>query len=221
MYDINSNEIFWPRVKGNDYPCPRAASAVACDKTSGKVYLFGGRFKRQRLNDFYVGFMNFNNSYFEWTMIMEHTSGENCDTKPMGRSWHTMTLIDNGQLLIYGGFSEEEKPLNDCWILDLNKYEWTRRLHLDGEPRLWHSAHYIRENATVFLIGGCTKNIFEDDNVDSHPESIGKLLISPLALRSLCLDFIAKNDDLHGLDQIPVLLQNQIQFRKQYDSIAL
>lgn len=217
MFDPKTNQLSWPNVTG-DVPCPRAACASACDIRTGKVYLFGGRFKNMRMNDLYVGNLSSNGREFVWRMISNNTN--DCDTKPKGRSWHSMTFINNDKLLIYGGFSESDEPLNDCWCLDLCCYSWTRMKHFEGEPRLWHTAHYIKDASSVYLIGGCTKNIFSDNMEGDiwHPETIGKLKVQPLTLKQISIDFVAQNHSKYNseLSELPAFLQEQIHSRHLY-----
>lgn len=50
-YNIDSNEWEWPKTSGRA-PSPRAAlSGFLCES---KVYIFGGRFKRTRMNDLHI-----------------------------------------------------------------------------------------------------------------------------------------------------------------------
>ena len=224
MYNPRLNELSWPKVKG-DIPCPRAAHVTVCNDNTGNVYLFGGRFRSQRLNDLYIGNFDLSTEIFTWNMIYPHeynTPEIESDTKPRGRSWHSMNIISNDRLIIYGGFSEDEEPLNDCWFLDLNNFSWIRVFRFNLEPRLWHTAHYIKEASAVFLIGGCTRNIFDNESNNSHPNSITKLIVNPLTLSQTTVDYIAKNNSHYQSDDLkalPVFLQEQIQFRKEYQSI--
>ena len=213
IFDTQSNELFWPKVSG-DIPSPRAAMATVCDAKTGKVYLFGGRFKTQRLNDLYVGDLNSDNGNVNWNMIEGNTS-EISDFKPQGRSWHSMTMLENDRLLIYGGFSVGEVPLNDCWIMDLNNLTFVRMIHFEFTPRLWHTAHFIKDSSSVFLIGGCTKNIFGGDMNNSHPEKLEFLPVDPLKLSQLVMNHIAKNEDC-DTNSLPLTLEKEILIKRKY-----
>ena len=214
VFDTQSNELFWPKVTG-EIPGPRAAMATVCDTKTKKVYLFGGRFKYQRLNDLYVGDLNPENGNVNWNKIEENTT-EISDYKPQGRSWHSMTLLENDRLLIYGGFSEAEIPLNDCWIMDLNNFTFCRMIHFEFTPRLWHTAHFIKDSSSVFLIGGCTKNIFGSDMKDYHPEKLEFLSVDPLKLSQIVMNYIAKNEeDCDITNSLPLTLEKEILIKRK------
>ena len=67
------------------------------------------------------------------------------DWAPAGRSWHTLSLIDDYHGLLYGGYERNGQPLGDCWLVDLRPSisstpmsRWTRLRHLEAGNRLWH-----------------------------------------------------------------------------------
>lgn len=77
------------------------------------VFLFGGRDESCRLNDLYrLDLYSMN-----WTKI--EVEGD----KPTGRSWLTFTFVpDKHFILVQGGFSNENQPLDDVWHLDLSEF---------------------------------------------------------------------------------------------------
>lgn len=46
--------------------------------------------------------------------------------KPAARTGATMMEFAEGQLLVYGGFGADGKPLNDAFILDVDNLSWQR-----------------------------------------------------------------------------------------------
>jgi Galactose oxidase, central domain len=52
-YNIDCNEWEWPLTTGQP-PCPRAALAGFKSDSENKVYIFGGRLQRTRMNDLYA-----------------------------------------------------------------------------------------------------------------------------------------------------------------------
>merc|ERR1712096_200500 len=134
IYNPFTNEYTWPRVHGKP-PAPRAAHTMAVDPAEGTAYLFGGRFGDCRTNELYELQLHDN----KWTMI-EGEPVDNMpvdtDLRPVGRSWHSFNVIKHSQFLnnniecqncsrckivLYGGYSNKEETMYDCWLLDPTK----------------------------------------------------------------------------------------------------
>ena len=83
---------------------------------------------------------------FRWTLLQLNTISSGIDDwVPSGRSWHTLSLIDDYHGLLYGGYERNSQPLGDCWLVDLRPLinstpvtRWTRLRHLETGNRLWH-----------------------------------------------------------------------------------
>jgi hypothetical protein len=63
---------------------------------------------------------------------------------PCDRWGHTMTLIDEDRLLVYGGQTFDMKEnkimtLADLHVYDLSKNVWSRPVNCEGMPRCWVS----------------------------------------------------------------------------------
>ena len=131
-------------------PVARAAHAAA--KIGHYVYVFGGRNGPIRMNDMYA----LNMKTFEWIQIK--ANDEHHPVK--GRSWHSLTPISNNMLVLYGGFSMDNIPLNDCWLFNTDHCTWQQVILPFDRPRLWHSAclssfgesKYINNNNFIILI---------------------------------------------------------------------
>ena len=82
---------------------------------------------------------------------------------PCPRWGHTMTLIDNCRLMVYGGQTynaEEEKlkTLSDLHVYDMNKRTWTKPINCEGVPRTWHSATFLPDRQLLISFGGESYN---------------------------------------------------------------
>lgn len=128
-YDPASNSWQWPQTTG-ETPSARAACAIA--KLGDRVYVFGGRLNQQRMNDMYALDM----SSMQWSQLYPNDP----DHPVKGRSWHTLTPLTDRLLVLYGGFSTDDRPLDDCWLFDTDTNQW-REIRLPfNKPRFWHGA---------------------------------------------------------------------------------
>ncbi|XP_064484843.1 kelch domain-containing protein 2-like [Ornithodoros turicata] len=176
-YDVVTNTWNWPLYKGKS-PVPRAAHAAA--QMGELVYVFGGRHLGTRLNDLHV----FDNEAMAWSGQVETTG-----RKPCGRSWHSFTGVSAGHIVLYGGFSQSEEPLSDCWLYLVGPKTWVQ-VEREYPPRLWHSACLSREDEVV-VFGGCAGNIFGHTTVKAE-DTIILLQFSPRSLYLICLEKVSQ-----------------------------
>lgn len=205
VYNIPKNTLNWAVNKG-EIPGPRAAHATACDPIKKCVYLFGGRFGTDRLNDFYIGDLSVPNTV-TWRQVEKST------VWPQGRSWHTLNLVRSDAIMLYGGYNLTRKPLNDCWIFEPQLLSWRRLKHQSKENRLWHTAHYTNGLDCVFMIGGVRKDILTNGAGDEmHPKVLDRLQMSPLSLSQISLKSVINHLSRHRkyVQYLPGNIQMQI-----------
>jgi len=167
----------WMTTSG-EAPGPRAAHAAAVD--GHYAFVFGGRYGRRRTSQVYrLDLLN-----LHWIYLQPSA---NVQTWPVGRSWHTLTSLWPGKMLLYGGYDSMRRPLRDAWLLDTTTTQaeslWNRAFHLDRCGRLWHTAPYV--DGEVFLIGGVRNDLLDMTHPTYHPKCVDKLTFSPLTLTSL------------------------------------
>ena len=80
---------------------------------------------------------------------------------PPARWGHTMTQVENGQILVYGGqsFDLDGNPviLSDVHVYDpKNEGSWHKPINCRGEARQWHTATYIPGRQQIIAFGGET-----------------------------------------------------------------
>jgi len=80
---------------------------------------------------------------------------------PPARWGHTMTQVENGQILVYGGqsFDLDGNPviLSDVHVYDpKNGGSWHKPINCRGEARQWHSATFIPGRQQIIAFGGET-----------------------------------------------------------------
>lgn len=172
-FDIHTNTWSWPHYKGHA-PVARAAHAAA--QVGDQVFIFGGRHQHSRLNDIH----RLDLDAMQWSGALA-TVGE----KPRGRSWHSFTALSASRIVLYGGFSQTEEPLADCWLFVVPCVTWVR-VELELPPRLWHSACLSREGEVV-VFGGCAGNIFQRGGIHAE-DTVIRLSFSPRSLYRICLD---------------------------------
>mmetsp|Transcript_37988 Transcript_37988/g.82650 ORF Transcript_37988/g.82650 Transcript_37988/m.82650 type:complete len:782 (-) Transcript_37988:521-2866(-) len=78
---------------------------------------------------------------------------------PCARWGQTMTLIDHGRILVYGGqtFDTEAnsfKTLPDIHVYDMSTRKWTKPVSSESVPRTWHSATFLPERQLLISFGG-------------------------------------------------------------------
>jgi N-acetylneuraminic acid mutarotase len=174
----------WSRPICSNLPSARAAHAAAVLKD--KVYIFGGRHDTQRLNDLHCLDMQ----TLTW-------SGEIhvCGPVPEGRSWHSLTAVPDRFLILYGGFSQANSALSDCWLFDTEAELWQLIELPFRKPRLWHSACLNMYNE-VLIYGGCTSNILDLDRKPDQADDIVVIRIAPQSLFRLSLETVASHHHL-------------------------
>lgn len=139
----------WPTSTGT-IPTSRAAHAVA--PIGRQIYMFGGRNENMRMNDMYS--LNMDN--FEWKQL-----ANNDPTRTLqGRSWHTLTSIDEQRLFLFGGYSQDDEPMNDCWLYDTTNNIWTPFNYSFAKPRFWHSAILSNYGESKHLFFNTFKLVF-------------------------------------------------------------
>lgn len=219
VYDIRKNEWQWPKCYG-DIPSARAACGSVW--TGHEAYLFGGRYENDRLNDLYRAFVDRDSGDVCWSRIQPSFPIDSLsDSFPCGRSWHTLTMMDAGRALLYGGYDSYCDPLGDAWVLDTSPKGgqlWTRLSHFQRGCRLWHSAVYLKATSEVLVIGGVVDDLLNRPaHTVRHADTVLRLSTSPLPLYVACLEVVEDNySTLEGqIDQLPQPLPRHIRSRHE------
>ena len=80
------------------------------------MYLFGGgNSEHDCTNDLHMLDM----LKMRWSLVHPPSEEINNDVQPIGRCYHTMTLISPKSAVVFGGEDADEGILGDCWLLDL------------------------------------------------------------------------------------------------------
>lgn len=204
-YDPKTDEWVLPTTTGK-LPTPRAAHAAAL--VNNIVYIFGGRHQNSRLNDLHC----LNMDTMEWSGPLPVQGSDG--VLPEGRSWHSLNALSENSLVLYGGFSQNDMPLSDCWILDLSIMKWKKVDLGFSKPRLWHTA-CVSTFEEVIIYGGCTQNILDHRIAAEHGKDIIVLRFSPKSLFRLCIDIVVKHHIQlsDGFDILPASIQRILKGR--------
>lgn len=174
-YSIKRNE--WKRVTSPTTPPPRSShQAVAVNKDSGSIFIFGGEFSSHSQTQFHH-YRDF------WCLDLATLAWEQVTAKngPSARSGHRMAYVRD-QLIVFGGFFDnlrDVKYYNDCYLFDLSLYKWTRVTPEPGaavpSPRSGFQlsvdpAGGVDGSGAVLLYGGYFKKKVATQLFDSHVE---------------------------------------------------
>ncbi|XP_036006718.1 kelch domain-containing protein 1 isoform X3 [Fundulus heteroclitus] len=120
----------------------------------------------------------------------------------LGRSWHTLTAVSETSLFLFGGLSDDCKPMSDGWLFDVETKKWREVEHpYKDKPRLWHTACAGRDSDVIVFGGSCDYILLVDTG---HSNDALVFQLQPHPLFRICEDYIAKN--VRNLER----LRNQI-----------
>ncbi|ELU10621.1 hypothetical protein CAPTEDRAFT_215154 [Capitella teleta] len=120
------------------------------------------------------------------TVIVDDRALDVTGDIPCGRSWHSFTPFDNRHLFLYGGYSQDNQALSDCWIFDTGSCTW-KEMPNRKQHRLWHTANKT-SSGDIVIFGGCENDIL-NHNVDMRQSNeIMLFRFSPKSLVCISLD---------------------------------
>ncbi|XP_058477817.1 kelch domain-containing protein 1-like [Solea solea] len=148
-------------------------------------------------------------------------------SSPMGRSMHAMAAISDHAVLVYGGLGTDGNTLNDAWLFNTLKREWTNMNHAHkGKPRVCHTANLGNDGDVVVFGGSSNLCIVADTMVvlrapsQHHCSNMIVFQMQPYSLSRLCEDFVGKNPQLfvRQLNWLPPKLRTKVDKRVAFFS---
>lgn len=135
------------------------------------LILFGGvlKEKNQLSNELWITRVYYMNLYQNPTIIWEKITPRNIDDAqiPRPRLYHSAGFIRSGKakgmIIIFGGRSNDQKALNDCWGLRKhrdNSWEWVKaplKGHVEPLKRFQHTTLFYKNYMVV--LGGRSENV--------------------------------------------------------------
>ncbi|XP_062378262.1 kelch domain-containing protein 1 isoform X1 [Sardina pilchardus] len=203
VFDPRTNSWSQPRTSGH-LPAPRAAHSSAV--LGSKGYICGGRVMENRTSDVFC----LDLKSWTWSEITP------VSTLPVGRSWHTLTAISDTSLFLFGGLSDDCKPMSDGWVFDVETKKWKELDHpYKDKPRLWHTACLGRDSDVV-VFGGSRDYILLVDT--GHCNDALVFQTQPYPLLRLCEDFIARKSTVFQkeLPCLPRKLRGAVEKRTSF-----
>jgi hypothetical protein len=112
--------------------------------TDNKLLLFGGLNKfNSDINDTWI----FDISENTWTEVK-------CSNKPSPRELFAMSYIDEGKVILFGGFNNDIGYSNETWLFDIKKMDWEKlNLKKSPTPREGTSFAYLGDNKMLIFSG--------------------------------------------------------------------
>ncbi len=138
MYDVAANT--WTQSAPATPPGPRDSHALA--RTGDTVILYGG-FNGSVLGDTWA----FDVMTGEWSEVMPATA-------PGGRFQASMTALDDGTLLLFGGRDPGLVQLDETWHYDVAGESWSNAMPATSPPPRYASTMAYDGNGAVTLFGG-------------------------------------------------------------------
>ena len=179
LFDLRNNIWILARNVGDE---PKLRDSQSCTMINNTGFIFGGQGEDdERFNDMYQLNFDIDESMqkFDAVWSLEKTNGK----KPPVRTSHSCIGYKNQFIFIIGGEGDNQVPLNDVWIYDIVKKEYSM-LNIENanvfEGRFCHSTCLI--NDTIVIYGG----------MKNAEETLDNLTI-------LCLDNKVKGSSSNGV----------------------
>ena len=146
-YDMGSNN--WTKIDSPTNPTARAYSAMDFNGVHEEMVLFGGYDDVVKYEDTWA----FNLSTNNWT-------DRDPSNAPPARQQHTLTYdAANGEMVLFGGWIDEDQSFGDTWTYDLTTNNWANMSPPDAPPaRCTHAAAFDSAREEVMLYGGYANN---------------------------------------------------------------
>ncbi|XP_014915497.1 kelch domain-containing protein 1-like isoform X1 [Poecilia latipinna] len=203
VFDTRSSTWSAPATRG---PAPSPRGCHASSILGNKGYITGG-VETEELDIFCLDLETWTWSRFDNLPCVS----------PLGRFMHTMNFVSDQTLFVYGGLGMDGKTLNDAWLFNTQKGEWTKVKHPhEDKPRVCHTA-CLGSDGDVVVFGGNSDFCVLVDSVSvmrapkqHHCRDVLIFQTQPYSLCRLCEDLISRNSELFRLDLLPSKLHKII-----------
>jgi len=155
LYILNTEPSVWEwtsvKPSTNVVPAPRARVGMDALSNGTQAILFGGREGFRFLGDRYYNDIHvFDASRMEWIEVKNRGF-----TNPPPRSGHSAHIVNDRQLMIFGGLEDSKQYYNDTWLFDLPSETWVRPPYASvSKPCAREDQASCRFNNNVVIYGG-------------------------------------------------------------------
>lgn len=188
-YDISNMEFSEQETLG-ERPIARANHGGSI--VNGKLYIFGGCFEDQRLNDLWsLDLISLN-----WTCILENKLNIGDDRMfqgavyPISREGHTMCSYKDRYILIFGGLHEITNEIADLFSFDTITSTW--KMHEIEKKQNKSSQFDIFNNVGKFVSHG-EEEQKSNTNEDTTRNNILNNITKKITMQNKSLDKIRKS----------------------------
>jgi hypothetical protein len=191
-FPVEEGTAVWSKIKvklsANLKSVPKSRNSHTASVIGSNIWLFGGSNGEHCFNDLHV----FDSHKRRWHT--PHIKG----IIPTPRFGHAAAVV-NDQIFVIGGHEGDDphQVLNDVYILDIDKMEWSRpKVHgFHPPPRSFHTVSVVGKN--IFLFGGVNATHSLHDafvfNTENNTWSIVSLEGIPILNRFIHTSFSVGN----------------------------
>lgn len=216
IFDPSNLDVPWEIASvGGSVPCARAASSSVYFPERKCVLIFGGRHRETRLNDLHLLDMT--------SLVYTQVELRDCHS-PEGRSWCSLSFLGDSSAILFGGFSNNNEVLSDCWRVEVvvnaegkctgrwiklsspSEGEKTETEELsEVGPRLWHTGAVV--DGRLYLCGGSDVALTQATTL----VKVGIRQVNPSSLLSICYERVSSWEN--DIELLPVFMQIRLWWR--------
>lgn len=155
-----------------------------------------------RLNDLYT----INLTTYEWTKIRFENE------IPRGRSWHSLTPIDEQTLFLFGGLTTDDEVLADGWLFNCLERKWKKvENKYSKNARVWHTATRGQFDGQVIMFGGSESNIYTSCE---YTNATLVFNLTPAPLARTCMETLIRHRQATKAtwDELPEHLRSELYY---------
>ena len=187
-YDVLYNS--WKEMSPSTSPDARRGHDMVYSSQANKVILFGGRTSLGYQSDCWI-----------YDPILDNWTEMSPSVAPEDRFYHKMVYSSQSDTVVLYGGNNGDTELNDTWVYDLNKDNWTQMFPVQNPgPRRYTSMVYLPESDQVLLFGGWNgTNDLNDTWIYDIPQNNWfpiNPVTTPSARRNHCMVYLEHTDQI-------------------------
>ncbi|CAG8742454.1 9005_t:CDS:2 [Cetraspora pellucida] len=139
-------------TNANSWPSPRKWMTAVIDSNKTKMYVWGGTSSAA------LSYLNTDGTMYILDLKNYFWVANKSPTQPMGRQFHTATLVPDGRIIMIGGAFNPNMSQVD--IYDTISGLWSQKTTLNGSTsgRWSHTATLATDGKSIIVFGGVSNN---------------------------------------------------------------